>query len=112
MFDGGPAQSLFEKLLQHECHLCNGSKTYQTFQLLKDHMRKKHELFYCDLCVDNLKVFVKYIFIITFPFFFIVKNVCLADSYFLLYLLKIMYHSYFSFDRYFLMKGELTQGKI
>lgn len=57
LFDGGPAQTAFEKLLQHECHLCTGSKSYNNFQLLKDHMRKKHELFYCDLCVDNLKVF-------------------------------------------------------
>lgn len=56
-FDGGPAQSAFEKLLQHECHICAGSKSYQSFNLLKDHMRKKHELFYCDLCVDNLKIF-------------------------------------------------------
>ncbi|KAE8739534.1 hypothetical protein FOCC_FOCC014954 [Frankliniella occidentalis] len=57
LFDGGPAKSAFESLLQHECSICGGSKTYNTFQLLKDHMRKSHELFYCDLCVDNLKIF-------------------------------------------------------
>ncbi|KAK3909837.1 E3 ubiquitin-protein ligase ZNF598 [Frankliniella fusca] len=57
LFDGGPAKSAFEKLLQHECSICGSSKTFNTFQLLKDHMRKSHELFYCDLCVDNLKIF-------------------------------------------------------
>ncbi|XP_034242189.1 E3 ubiquitin-protein ligase ZNF598 [Thrips palmi] len=57
LFDGGPTQNLYEKLLQHECHICSGSKSHSSFQLLKDHMRKKHELFYCDLCVDNLKIF-------------------------------------------------------
>lgn len=56
-FDGGPTQNLYEKLLQHVCHICTDSKAYSTFQLLKEHMRKKHELFYCDLCVDNLKIF-------------------------------------------------------
>lgn len=57
LFDGGPAQCAYEKLLQHGCHICRDAKAYQSFHLLKDHMRKKHELFYCDLCVDNLKIF-------------------------------------------------------
>lgn len=30
---------------------------YRTFQGLRNHVRKEHDHFYCDLCVENLKIF-------------------------------------------------------
>nr|SVE90981.1 EOG090X01BP [Daphnia sinensis] len=47
----------FEKLLVHVCYTCPTKPTFPNFQMLKDHLRKEHELFFCDLCVENLKIF-------------------------------------------------------
>jgi hypothetical protein len=49
-------EEAFRKLLDHTCKLCADVPEYRTFNALKDHMRREHERFYCDLCVDNLKV--------------------------------------------------------
>ncbi|GLH02957.1 E3 ubiquitin-protein ligase ZNF598 [Gryllus bimaculatus] len=56
-FDNAEIQSAYSKLLEHVCTICPGRPAFRTFQNLKDHMRKEHELHYCDLCVDNLKIF-------------------------------------------------------
>nr|SVE78703.1 EOG090X01BP [Daphnia lumholtzi] len=50
-------QETFEKLLVDVCYTCPSKPTFANFQLLKDHLRKEHELFFCDLCVENLKIF-------------------------------------------------------
>lgn len=56
-------QKAYNRLLEHSCPICDGKESsekrwpFRTFQQLKDHMRKEHELFYCDLCSDNLKIF-------------------------------------------------------
>nr|SVE70265.1 EOG090X01BP [Daphnia similis] len=47
----------FEKLLVHVCYTCSLKPTFTNFQMLKEHLRKEHELFFCDLCVENLKIF-------------------------------------------------------
>nr|SVE81791.1 EOG090X01BP [Daphnia magna] len=47
----------FEKLLIHVCYTCPSKPTFANFQMLKDHLRKEHELFFCDLCIENLKIF-------------------------------------------------------
>uniref|UniRef100_A0A0C9RXQ2 RING-type E3 ubiquitin transferase n=1 Tax=Fopius arisanus TaxID=64838 RepID=A0A0C9RXQ2_9HYME len=47
----------FTELLAHSCNLCDERQVFSSFNSLKDHMRKKHELHYCDLCVENLKIF-------------------------------------------------------
>lgn len=44
------------QLLIHRCSKCD-NEIFQTFQQLKDHMRRQHEVFYCDLCSENLKIF-------------------------------------------------------
>jgi hypothetical protein len=49
-------EAAYRRLLLHSCKLCHGRPEFKTFAALKDHMRRVHELFYCDLCVDNLKV--------------------------------------------------------
>nr|CAH7752065.1 unnamed protein product [Callosobruchus chinensis] len=54
-------QRAYYKLLEHRCHICDKYEDrkwpFKTFQQLKDHMRREHELFYCDICVENLKIF-------------------------------------------------------
>lgn len=52
-------QASYNELLEHNCFKCkkeNKVANFRTFALLKDHMRREHELHYCDLCVENLKV--------------------------------------------------------
>jgi len=55
-FTNARVEEAFKKLLRHSCKVCPDAPEYRTFNALKDHMRKDHELFYCDLCVANLKV--------------------------------------------------------
>ncbi|XP_033630564.1 E3 ubiquitin-protein ligase ZNF598-like [Asterias rubens] len=50
-------QNEFRKLLWDICTICRFSSPEKSFKDLQDHMRKEHELFYCDLCIDQLKVF-------------------------------------------------------
>lgn len=49
------------KLLEHRCFMCERAQVkpwaFESFQQLKDHMRREHELFYCDLCCEHLKIF-------------------------------------------------------
>ncbi|XP_034934142.1 E3 ubiquitin-protein ligase ZNF598 [Chelonus insularis] len=56
-FDDLEIQEKFTQLLAHVCPVCKDKQLFSTFIALKDHMRKKHELQYCDLCVENLKIF-------------------------------------------------------
>ncbi len=44
-----------EKLLRNFCPVC--SIEYETFEILRDHVRRTHRYFYCDLCVENLNLF-------------------------------------------------------
>lgn len=56
-FDSLDIQEKFTQLLAHVCPLCKNKQIFGVFTGLKDHMRRKHELNYCDLCVENLKIF-------------------------------------------------------
>nr|CAD7401893.1 unnamed protein product [Timema poppensis] len=56
-FESAAIQTAYNKLLEHICLLCASRPAFRTFQNLKDHMKKEHELQYCNLCVDNLKIF-------------------------------------------------------
>uniref|UniRef100_A0A1I8Q1W3 RING-type E3 ubiquitin transferase n=1 Tax=Stomoxys calcitrans TaxID=35570 RepID=A0A1I8Q1W3_STOCA len=49
-------QQKFFELLDHPCPNCN-CPPYRTFQGLRNHVRKEHDHFYCDLCVEHLKIF-------------------------------------------------------
>lgn len=49
-------QKQFNHLLDHPCPQCE-NLTFPSFDALKDHVRKSHELFYCELCTENLKIF-------------------------------------------------------
>ncbi|XP_013782326.1 E3 ubiquitin-protein ligase ZNF598-like [Limulus polyphemus] len=57
MFADKSVQSSYEKLLQHVCGVCHGKSPFRTFNLLKEHMKRYHELFYCELCVEHLRIF-------------------------------------------------------
>lgn len=60
IFNTPSIQRSYYKLLEHNCPICKESERkwpFRTFLNLKEHMRKEHELFYCDLCVANLKIF-------------------------------------------------------
>ncbi|XP_071507806.1 E3 ubiquitin-protein ligase ZNF598-like [Diadema antillarum] len=50
-------QEEYRKILAHKCNIC-GLKTpaFATFKQLQDHMRKEHERFSCNLCVEHIKV--------------------------------------------------------
>ncbi|XP_054721111.1 E3 ubiquitin-protein ligase ZNF598-like [Uloborus diversus] len=54
-FQDGIIQHAFEVLLENRCNIC--AELLISFQKLKEHMRRTHELHYCDLCTDNLKIF-------------------------------------------------------
>lgn len=55
-FASAAVEEAYRRLLLHSCRVCTGKPEFRTFGALKDHMRREHELYYCDLCVDNLKV--------------------------------------------------------
>lgn len=44
----------FDRLLSHVCPKCDSS--HRTFEQLGKHVRKDHELFFCDICAKNIKV--------------------------------------------------------
>ena len=46
------------KLVQmYRCTKCRDTPVFGSFTLLRDHSRKTHGLYYCDICCDNLKLF-------------------------------------------------------
>lgn len=49
-------QKAFYRLLENRCSECNHTPFIE-FNKLKDHVRKVHELFFCEICTDNLKIF-------------------------------------------------------
>lgn len=52
-------QKMYWKLLENRCLICDESESFsfKTFAQLKDHVRREHEMFYCPLCVEHLKIF-------------------------------------------------------
>lgn len=58
-FDNHDVQQKFHNLLAHRCNVCHEGQVFNSFHALKEHMRRKHDLHYCDLCVENIKVSFK-----------------------------------------------------
>ncbi|XP_043264776.1 E3 ubiquitin-protein ligase ZNF598 [Colletes gigas] len=56
-FNTTDIQNKFYDLLANSCNICKEKPMFNNFNSLKDHMRHQHELHYCDLCVENLKIF-------------------------------------------------------
>lgn len=45
----------YDAILEHICSVC--LEDFRTFADLKKHMKQAHEMFYCSLCVENIKIF-------------------------------------------------------
>ncbi|XP_066292212.1 E3 ubiquitin-protein ligase ZNF598-like [Branchiostoma lanceolatum] len=56
-FADNVTQKRYRELLEHMCKECPEKPTFRTFPQLSKHMRKEHELFYCDLCSEHLQIF-------------------------------------------------------
>ncbi|GBM11822.1 E3 ubiquitin-protein ligase ZNF598 [Araneus ventricosus] len=55
VFEDESVADAFDALLENRCKHCD--QVFPTFEKLKEHVRRKHELHYCELCTDNLKIF-------------------------------------------------------
>ena len=73
-FENEAVEQSYKDLLQHVCKICkeqlcdadnhnrNGSSKvksrsiFPSFKQLESHVRREHEMFYCDLCAEHLKV--------------------------------------------------------
>ena len=49
--------NLYKSLRENKCSKCSDTQTFRTFHQLRDHTRKAHDLVYCDICIENLKLF-------------------------------------------------------
>jgi len=56
-FETEEIQNQYTDMLNHRCPVCTDKVTFKTFRQLDQHIRREHELYYCDLCVTNLRVF-------------------------------------------------------
>ncbi|ELW67809.1 Zinc finger protein 598 [Tupaia chinensis] len=56
-FTDGTVFALYRQLLQHECPQCPELPPFSLFGDLEQHMRRRHELFCCKLCLEHLKIF-------------------------------------------------------
>ena len=69
-FENSDVEKSFQQLLEHVCQLCLAENLdpdrdpdkplkechYKTFKSLEHHVKRNHELFFCELCVEHLKV--------------------------------------------------------
>ncbi|EDW02249.1 E3 ubiquitin-protein ligase ZNF598 [Drosophila grimshawi] len=55
-FCSAEIQQKFYELLNHPCPICD-APPYRTFDALRDHVRREHHMYFCDLCVETLKIF-------------------------------------------------------
>ncbi|XP_063703153.1 E3 ubiquitin-protein ligase ZNF598 [Culicoides brevitarsis] len=55
-FVNSECQKKFANLLANKCNLCT-DRVFTTFEALRMHIRKQHDLFFCDLCVTHIKLF-------------------------------------------------------
>lgn len=55
-FEDEEVRNRFEQLLEHKCKLCPDRYPEKSFKALRDHMRRVHTMFFCDLCLE-LKIF-------------------------------------------------------
>ncbi|XP_071963997.1 E3 ubiquitin-protein ligase ZNF598-like [Antedon mediterranea] len=47
----------FEDYISHKCLICQKDNKFKTIKLLEEHMRRNHELHFCNLCLEHVKVF-------------------------------------------------------
>ena len=59
-FENADVEKAFARLLEHRC-IVDADKeeeapVFRTFKQLESHVRREYQLFYCDLCIEHLKV--------------------------------------------------------
>lgn len=54
-FENEAVRQKFDELMEFRCFKCTDSVPERSFKALQDHMRRKHTLFFCTLCLE-LKV--------------------------------------------------------
>ncbi|XP_045476848.1 E3 ubiquitin-protein ligase ZNF598 [Harmonia axyridis] len=59
IFATNEIKKAYHKILEHRCSVCHPDQSwpFKTFNQLKDHMRREHELFFCDICIENVMIF-------------------------------------------------------
>lgn len=50
-------RSKVNELLQHKCSICPDQPPERTLNKLREHMKREHHLFYCDICLEHLQKF-------------------------------------------------------
>ena len=64
-FENGRVEDAFWRLLEHRCPICcqeddegagGDQRPFRTFRELDKHVRRSHDMFYCELCVEHLTV--------------------------------------------------------
>lgn len=56
-FENDKVQEAYELRLQHGCPLCQEREPFRNFKQLQQHIKRDHDMYYCELCVDNLTIF-------------------------------------------------------
>ena len=56
-FETEELQSQYWDLLSHQCPLCPPARKFPTFAQLERHVRRDHDLFYCQVCLPNTNLF-------------------------------------------------------
>ena len=54
-FETEEIQNQYTMMLDHKCPLCEEKTLFKSFRQLDQHIRREHEVYYCELCVGNLK---------------------------------------------------------
>ena len=61
LFEDADVRAAFDELQLHYCALCSESRehlvAFESEAQLKQHMSTAHELFYCQICLDHLRLF-------------------------------------------------------
>ena len=55
-FENENVKKMYEELIQHKCERHEHPMVFRNMKQLDTHCRRDHELFFCDLCTNHLKV--------------------------------------------------------
>ena len=56
-FEKSNLQEAYKSLQQNSCLKCRDKPIFRLFSQLRDHCRKTHGLYYCEICSESLKLF-------------------------------------------------------
>ncbi len=55
-FEDEGVRQVYNELLEHKCPECPNLAAFPTFTELGRHVKREHQLFFCTLCIEHLKV--------------------------------------------------------